>query len=123
MDHKDLPTEVFLERLKKISLFSYEVRWICRWIDMIVTDCDKLSQFVSSQEGNHAAVIVYLHSIAVQLFFLSCFTVFIQVVECIAESLSILETPLQVKVRRAITISFRRLCFFCDLLPVDWLLF
>lgn len=90
---------------------------------MIVTDCNKLSPFVSSQERNHVAVTVYSHYIAVQFFFLILLTVFIQVVECIAESLSILETPLQVKVRNHTTLSFPRLCFSYDLFPVDWLIF
>ena len=56
-------------------------------------------------------VFTLYHSAA---FLLILLTLFIQVVECIAESLSILETPLQVKVRRFnnyLSLSLQRLCF------------
>ena len=87
---------------------------------MIVTDYANLSLFVSLQERKsccYYCVFILHHRAA---FLLILLTVFIQVVECIAESLSILETPLQVKVRRHITLSFRRLYNFFELLPLDW---
>ena len=62
-------------------------------------------------------------NIAVQLFFLCFLLSFMQVVECIAESLSILETPLQVKVRRHITLSFQKSYFLFVPLTVDWPMF
>ena len=61
-------------------------------------------------------------NIAMQLFFLCFLLSVIQVVECIAESLSILETPLQVKVSRHITLIFQKFFVFVPL-TVDWPVF
>ena len=132
-----------LRRLRKTSFLSYEVSpdqhnlW---WIMMTLNwkSVHKSLNFTNALwrvrnvggstwlwwivTGHHLTREQVIN-IAVQLFFLCFLLSFMQVVECIAESLSILETPLQVKVRRHITLSFQKSYFLFVPLSVDWPMF